>query len=138
MTEPEPVLCFVGGEWAYFTTQPVTEQWGDDWDDVPYEHNAGEPYEYTFRDGDRGKAPWSITRVAFLADLRTPAWGRLNSPWSVREINAGRVPWLVSPSYESRKRVNLWAGTPLSTFVRAVLEYGGEVYTSVRDRDSAP
>ena len=46
-------LCFVDSEeWAgdpitlYFTElDDVTEQWGDDWNDRPYEHNAGEPYE---------------------------------------------------------------------------------------------
>ena len=38
------VLCFVDKTWAYFTTKPIESQWGDDWDDAPYEHNAGEPY----------------------------------------------------------------------------------------------
>jgi hypothetical protein len=39
-----PVLCYVEGFWAFFTTRPLAEQWGDDWDDAPYEHNAGRPY----------------------------------------------------------------------------------------------
>ena len=38
------VLCYVYGPWAYFTSRPLSEQWGDDWNDAPYEHNAGEPY----------------------------------------------------------------------------------------------
>lgn len=37
-------LCYIDGCWAYFTTQDLDKQWGDDWDDVPYEHNAGDPY----------------------------------------------------------------------------------------------
>lgn len=40
----EPVLCYISKPWAYFTTQKLEDQWGDDWDDAPYEHNAGEPY----------------------------------------------------------------------------------------------
>ena len=28
----------------YFTSD-LENQWGDDWDDSPYEHNAGPPYE---------------------------------------------------------------------------------------------
>ena len=28
----------------YFTSD-MAAQWGDDWDDRPYEHNAGKPYE---------------------------------------------------------------------------------------------
>jgi hypothetical protein len=26
-------LCYIDGDKAYFTTQPVEEQWGDDWDE---------------------------------------------------------------------------------------------------------
>lgn len=33
-------LCYVDDGFAYFTTKPLTEQWGDDWNDAPYEHNA--------------------------------------------------------------------------------------------------
>lgn len=39
-----PVLCYVDEPWAYFTTQKLEDQWGDDWEDSPYEHNAGKPY----------------------------------------------------------------------------------------------
>jgi hypothetical protein len=46
-------LCYVNGPFAYFTTKEVSEQWGDDWNDAPYEHNAGKPYEWSKRD----KAP---------------------------------------------------------------------------------
>ena len=38
------VLCYVDSPWAYFTTRPLEKQWGDDWNDAPYEHNAGTPY----------------------------------------------------------------------------------------------
>jgi len=37
-------LCYVSPPWAWFTSLPVEEQWGDDWDDAPYQHNAGRPY----------------------------------------------------------------------------------------------
>ena len=40
-----PCLCYVDGCWAYFTTQRLDHQWGDDWNDAPYEHNAGPPYD---------------------------------------------------------------------------------------------
>ena len=47
-------LCYVEGNIAYFTTQDLDKQWGDDWDDAPYEHNAGLPYlpsVYYYADG---------------------------------------------------------------------------------------
>jgi hypothetical protein len=44
-TEQEnAVLCYLDENWAYFTTQDLDKQWGDDWNDAPYEHNAGPPY----------------------------------------------------------------------------------------------
>jgi hypothetical protein len=38
------VLCYVKESSAWFTTRPLGEQRGDDWEDAPYEHNASEPY----------------------------------------------------------------------------------------------
>jgi len=29
----------------------MEKQWGDDWDDVPYEHNAEPPYDNYYEDG---------------------------------------------------------------------------------------
>ena len=37
-------LCYVSNGVLYFTNKELSEQWGDDWNDHPYEHNAGEPY----------------------------------------------------------------------------------------------
>ena len=39
----------------YFTElDDVTKQWGDDWDDVPYEHNSGTPYESDYSQPEQG------------------------------------------------------------------------------------
>ena len=42
--EEEYKLCYVEGQKAYFTSN-FEKQWGDDWNDRPYECNAGEPYD---------------------------------------------------------------------------------------------
>ena len=60
----EPVLCYVDEPWAFFTTQELSKQWGDDWDHSPYEHNAEEPYgpcwhnEPTRRNDPNAKRGW--------------------------------------------------------------------------------
>ena len=57
--------------------------WGDDWDDSPYEHNAGEPYgEYI--------------KVVIQGEFMTPNYGNINSRYSVESINKGAIPWLRS------------------------------------------
>ena len=116
----EPVLCYVRAPWAYFTTQKLSEQWGDDWDDAPYEHNASCPYT------DDGH---EIVKLAYEGELETPAdKAGLNSRYSVEEINAGAVAWLASPSWCSGEKVVIPAGTSISNFIKLVKKSGGAVY----------
>ena len=124
-------LCFVGNNKAYFTTQDLEKQWGDDWNDVPYEHNAGSPY--TWREGEEEsnslklKTPWQILDVYYEADLETPDTGHSNSPYSVEGINKGQKAWLESPSY-IKNPVRVFAGTTLSQFLAIIKDIRGKVY----------
>jgi hypothetical protein len=120
----EPVLCYVNDPWAHFTTNLLDEQWGDDWNDVPYEHNAGNPY--TPIPGRDEEGAWQIVKVAFEGDFREPCDGHLNSPYSVKQINTGAVPWL--RSWDDPPAIQIWAGMPLSEFMRTVEAEGGTVY----------
>jgi len=117
------VLCYVREPWAYFTTQNLKDQWGDDWNDAPYEHNAGEPY------GDRD-GRWKIIKVAFEGDFDSPCSAVANSRWSVEDINRGNVPWLETSRYYRESPVSIWAGMPLDEFVKLVKQCGGTVYLS--------
>ena len=78
-------LCYIDMPWVYFTSQTLENQWGDDWNDAPYEHNAGTPYE---------SDEWEIVKIAIECQLEVPADRYLNSPFSVQDINALNVPWL--------------------------------------------
>lgn len=124
----QPILCYVDGCWAYFTTQELSKQWGDDWNDAPYEHNAGAPYAFSEYDAKEGKKPWKIIKVAWEADLEQPCDHHRNSPYSVESINQGEIPWLRSPSY-AKDGALIWAGTPLAEFIKLVQGLGGQVYT---------
>lgn len=120
----EPKLCYVKDAWAYFTTQPVEKQNGDDWNDAPWEHNAGPPYD----DHETPKR-WDIIKVAWHGDLETPGGWSGNSRWCVDQINAGAVAWLTSPSHKSGDElVVIHAGATLEDFKRLVAKAGGHVY----------
>lgn len=138
-------LCYVDRQWAYFTTQPLEEQWGDDWDDAPYEHNAGEPYlpSESFSRYNRetkqfepgtdyvdGLPPWDIRKAAYEAALETPAeLANGNSAYSVEMINAGAVAWLAPDRWSAKAGAKpIMAGTTLPEFRRLVREGGGKVY----------
>jgi len=111
-------LCYVDGVFAYFTLKELDKQWGDDWNDTPYEHNAGDPYN----DNES-----QIIKIAFEADLDNPTSGHYNSPYSVESINAGAIAWLRSPSY-SKEKVYIKAGETIDSFVKKIKSINGEVY----------
>ena len=86
-------LCYVDGAFAWFTSH-FEEEWGDDWNDAPYEHNAGRPYGYHYSKL-REYVAHSIVKVAFDGPFDQPNSQHVNSPYSVEAINNGLVPWLV-------------------------------------------
>ena len=121
------VLCYVCGPWAYFTTRELGEQWGDDWNDAPYEHNAGRPYDDRHHDDD-GLRRWQIFRVAYESWGATPDdWCGLNSPYSVEAINNGVIPWL-RPDPFNQMGPTIVAGTTYRGFIWQIESTGGTVY----------
>lgn len=107
ITEEIPNPDFVKNEmemYSYFTDIPLSEQWGDDWDDAPYEHNAGRPYDDDLVDNKRIEhtilmVPFYVSEYTENYSTRFPnSYGGGNSPWSVDEINLGAVPWIFSMS----------------------------------------
>lgn len=131
MTDNTPKLCYVEGAFAYFTTQDLDVQWGDDWDDAPYEHNAGRPYEFRPHDAGSGKVPWHITKVAWDGPFLTPAdIHGPNSPYSVESINAGAVAWLASEAWIDKKTA-IRAGVSIAEFCELIQGGGGMVYLPI-------
>jgi hypothetical protein len=131
-------LCFIAENFAYFTTQELSKQWGDDWNDAPYEHNAGVPYEAAFHyymDGRREKSPkdwnedgtpkWEIYKVAYdYCGAETPSEiAAGNSRYSVEAINNKLTPWLTK--YPDKA---LFAGASIEEFITFIEECGGTVY----------
>ncbi len=107
-------LCLVLDNQAWFTTQDVTKQWGDDWDDAPYEHNAGPPYEW---DGSLSSKAYDIKKVYWESDKYfTPGMTRSDS---VDNINDGIYPWFIS--YIGGQSID--AATTLKEFKKLVDVY---------------
>lgn len=128
-------LCFIDDErnCAFFTEKDVTEQWGDDWNDAPYEHNAEYPYEYDYDapeqgvENGRGIYPKiTIKRVYFELDFyNVPRSGYLNSPYSVENINRGVVAWIWNDNFK------LFAGTTMEEFIDTIQDNGGKIYVEL-------
>lgn len=74
-------LCYVENGIMYFTDN-MEEVHGDDWNDIPYEHNAEEPNEECIN-----------KMIAFRGDCfaKEPCE---RGNFSVDEINSGAIAWL--------------------------------------------
>lgn len=125
----DAVLCYVSGDWAYFTTQPLSKQWGDDWDDAPYEHNAEAPYT----PHAKSQGQWDIVKVAFEVMLAQPNEDEymervLNSRYSVQDINDKRIAWLRPSVFSKEGSQPIYAGDTLREFIDKIHLAGGEVY----------
>lgn len=121
-------LCYVDGCFAWFTTADLKDQWGDDWNDAPYEHNAGCPYEWK---SYRECPEYKLQRVVFHdAILDTPCgFANGNSAYSVEDINSGKVAWLATPRWtQSNVNVSIHAGVSIDEFERLIRLSGGNIY----------
>lgn len=131
----QPVLCYVRGAEAWFTTRRLEDQFGDDWNDAPYEHNAGDPYEWraeSYRDGALVPNPepqWEIVKLFFeIPWSEQPDEYVANSPWSVEQVNRQAVPWVQRDRYSKDPPFRIWAGTTLDDFKAQVRAAGGRVW----------
>lgn len=119
MDELDYKLCYIEGHKAYFTSD-WERQWGDDWNDRPYECNAGEPYEDYIEDGKCIDIPLATLyfETGDWTERKPCDIGR----FSVEEINMGAVAWLSTGSY------CIQAGTTMRNFIDIIKKHEGEIY----------
>ena len=111
-------LCYIDGNKAWFTDN-FEKQWGDDWNDEPYEYNAGEPYDSWYEENKRHKINHK-TLYFETAEWETKPCdvGR----FSVEDINKKAVAWIHTDDF------NILAGTTYERFIEIIEKYGGQVY----------
>lgn len=110
---------------------------GDDWNDKPYEHNAGSPYdEWTEIIEDKSEVIETYSRKAKrhkieLKELfyefphewvKLPCDSYTNSPYSVADINRGAVDWITGEKFV------IHAKTTYEDFIKIVEENNGVIY----------
>lgn len=89
-------LCYVKDHVLYFTDD-FENCWGDDFDDAPYQWNAGEPYDWVDNWSAEQNRELKHTHIRYMGylpyacDIReADSYGEM----SVENINQGAVPWL--------------------------------------------
>lgn len=124
-------LCYIDGNKAWFTSN-WKKQWGDDWGDRPYEHNAEEPYTTYFENGLEYIIPQKelYFELPYWCNVSRPCDGVTNSPYSVQDINNYRCPWLTITYNDETKYV--FAGITYTKFIKEIEKLGGIVYLPKR------
>jgi len=115
-------LCYAEGDWSegklYFT-EKFDDQWGDDWNDVPYEHNAGQPYE----EDDR-----RVISIYFEGgDFIFPNHNQCNSQFSVEDINKGDIPWL-RPAEWADHECRIRGGDRMAEVLTKLRYHGAKIF----------
>ena len=137
---------------AYFTPKPLDEQWGDDWDDAPYEYNAGIPYDDIVLKVNENRVATEIEEYEILQlmfYLPTDGWGvkfprdytsggGCNSHFCVRDINGGAVAWIYYRGKEGKSNegaVAIHAGCNPYDFMEKVGRINEAIGPYVPDED---
>lgn len=133
-------LCYIDENKAWFTNN-FEEQWGDDWDDAPYEHNAGEPYdnwsELIEDNKDIWKRKWKHHQIKHKVlyfetndwSTQLPCDSYLNSPFSVEDINKQEVAWVHTDKFD------IFAGITYENFIDIIEHNGGKIYLEKEKND---
>lgn len=123
-------LCYVEGNKAWFSNN-FEKQWGDDWNDKPYECNAGEPYDHWLEEiphkppiyEKQYKSHEIKHKILFFEvldwiDQRPCDMGR----YSVEDINKQAVAWIHTDKF------NILAGTTYENFIDIIEKNDGIIY----------
>lgn len=110
------------------------EQWGDDWNDAPYEHNAERVY-------DRYVEDTKDVFVDFDFSVLEPCSGTINSGYSKEDMIKRRVPCLIvvndkifdedSSAWVHSHDFRYWAGCKNKNVIKF---YFGDVLNKVLDK----
>lgn len=126
-TDEFPNPEFIPGQstyYAYFTPISLDKQWGDDWDDTPYEYNAGPPYD-DYYDENNKRIEITLYKIKFgikSDNYHIPSYYGFggNSPFCIKDINQGAVAWLFDSN--GKKGVAIYAGDSPTIFKEKIEE----------------
>jgi hypothetical protein len=145
---------YVKGEkefYAYFTPKPLYEQWGDDWNDAPYEYNAEIPYDDVILETEEKDGLKWATKIDHYDIIQIPfavksfyyklpkdySYGG-NSPFSVDMINSGAVAWIYDPADGKMENMtSIQAGCTIYEFLQKLkrIEKCNPEYQKYEDED---
>lgn len=99
----------------YLGEDNCNDYWGDDWDDAPYEHNAGQVYKR-----------YTQGYVEFVFPLKYSVCeacnGYFNSPFSKEDMMNRKVPCL---TISTEPEIKIYFGDNIDEISKQITELGG-------------
>lgn len=128
---------YIPGEqefYAYFTPLSLKDQWGDDWNDSPYDCNAEIPYDIVIDDSETTSPDINVARKTHeITIIQVPFaiksyntmfpkdWSE-NIPFCVDDINNGAIAWIYDNNSANHKSVCVYAGINPFDFIQKLEE----------------
>ena len=133
MDKNEYKLCYIYGQKAYFTSD-FEHQWGDDWNDRPYEFNAGKPYDSWYEEIPHKPPVYQKEYKEHEIEIETlyfetNDWNEKQpcnmGNFSVEDINKQAVAWIHTDKF------NIMAGTTMEDFIDIITKHGGNIWQKI-------
>ena len=112
-------LCYVENGKAWFCDD-FEHIWGDDWNDKPYEDNAGTPYDEWYE--NEQNHPIKLKTLMFETNDWSLKYPCDLGSFSVEQINKGTVAWIITDDYA------IPAKTTYEDFIKIIEEHDGTIY----------
>lgn len=111
----------------YYGDDDCSDYWGDDWDNVPYEHNAGGVYSRYIK---------GFAEFAFPLDfvITEPRDGYDNSPYSKESMKNREVPCITI--YNGNK-LNIYFEDDTDSTFKAISGFGGVQLVSYDNEENS-
>lgn len=101
------------------------KQWGDDWDDAPYEHNASLVYNEFILD-------YKDVAFSFDESIFEPSCGHNNSKYSKNDMREGKVPCLIV--IDSKKSEHVYTFEDAMLVKNKKIYYFGDSYEKIQKK----
>ena len=104
----------------YLGADDCEDYWGDDWNDAPYEHNAGRVYQEYIK---------GYVEFAFplKCDVCEACDGYFNSPFSKEDMINRKIPCLTISTFNGtiEPKIEIYFGDNIDEVSKQITELGG-------------
>ena len=109
----------------YYGEDDCNDYWGDDWDDAPYEHNAGQVYQRYIQ----GYVEFTFPLKYSVCE---PCDDYFNSPYSKEDMKNGKVPCL---TISTEPEIKIYFGDNIDEISKQIIERGGFKILDMRGKE---